>query len=142
MTDSAQYPPIDRLIPQRAPILMVDRLLEAQDDTARTCLTVRPDNFFLDEDGRLDETGLIEHIAQSASALAGYKALRAGSSRPPVGYIGEVKRFRLLRRPQMGETVITDISFGAETGGITLLTGETRVGDETVASTQMKISIA
>ena len=142
MTDSAQYPPIDRLIPQRAPILMVDRLLEAQDDTARTCLTIRPDNFFLDEDGCLDETGLIEHIAQSASALAGYKALRAGASRPPVGYIGEVKRFRLLRRPQRGETVITAISFGAETGGITLLTGETRVGDETVATTQMKISIA
>ena len=142
MTDSAQYPPIDRLIPQRAPILMVDRLLEAQDDTARTCLTIRPDNFFLDKDGCLDETGLIEHIAQSASALAGYKALRAGASRPPVGYIGEVKRFRLLRRPQRGETVITAISFGTETGGITLLTGETRVGDETVASTQMKISIA
>ena len=139
---SAPFPDITRLIPQRAPILMVDALLEAQDDTATTCLTVRPDNYFLDEDGRLDETGLIEHIAQSASALAGYKALRAGAEQPPVGYIGEVKRFRLLRRPQMGETVITAISFGAETGGITLLTGETRVGDETVATTQMKISIA
>ena len=30
MTDSTQYPPIDRLIPQRAPILMVDRLLEEE----------------------------------------------------------------------------------------------------------------
>ena len=97
---SAPFPDITRLIPQRAPILMVDALLEAQDDTATTCLTIRPDNYFLDEDGRLDETGLIEHIAQSASALAGYKALRAGAAQPPVGYIGEVKKFRCLRRPR------------------------------------------
>ena len=142
MTDSAQYPPIDRLIPQRAPILMVDRLLEAQDDTARTCLTVRPDNFFLDEDGCLDEVGLIEHIAQSASALAGYKALAQGASRPPVGYIGEVKRFRLVRRPQAGETLVTTVTLGAETGGVSLLTAETQAAGQTVATTQMKIFIA
>ena len=142
MTDSAQYPPIDRLIPQRDPILMVDRLLEAQDDTARTCLTVRPDNFFLDEDGRLDETGLIEHIAQSASTLAGYKALHAGAARPPVGYIGEVKRFRLVRRPQAGEMLVTTITLGVETGGVSLLTGETQAAGQTVAATQMKIFIA
>ncbi len=142
MTDGTQYPPIDRLIPQRAPILMVDRLLEAQDDTARTCLTVRPDNFFIDEDGCLDEVGLIEHIAQSASALAGYKALAQEAPRPPVGYIGEVKRFRLVRRPQTGETLVTTVTLGAETGGVSLLTGETQAADQTVATTQMKIFIA
>lgn len=139
---SAPFPDITRLIPQRAPILMVDRLLEAQDDTARTCLTVRPDNFFLDEDGCLDEVGLIEHIAQSASALAGYKALAQGASRPPVGYIGEVKRFRLVRRPQAGETLVTTVTLGAETGGVSLLTAETQAAGQTVATTQMKIFIA
>ena len=142
MTDSTQQLSIDRLIPQRAPILMVDRLLEAQDDTARTCLTIRPDNFFLDEDGCLDETGLIEHIAQSASALAGYKALRAGASRPPVGYIGEVKRFRLVRRPQAGEMLVTTVTLGVETGGVSLLTAEAQAAGQTVAATQMKIFIA
>ena len=59
--------PIEALIPQRDPILMVDELLEASDDAATTSLTVRDDNFFLDEEGKLAETGLIEHIAQSAS---------------------------------------------------------------------------
>lgn len=138
---SAPFPDITRLIPQRAPILMVDALLEAQDDTATTCLTVRPDNYFLDEDGRLDETGLIEHIAQSASALAGYKALRAGAAQPPVGYIGEVKKFSLHRLPRVGETLHTTVSFGTEVGGVTLLSAETRAGEELIASTQMKISM-
>ena len=141
MTDGTQYPPIDRLIPQRAPILMVDRLLEAQDDTARTCLTVRPDNFFIDEDGCLDEVGLIEHIAQSASALAGYKALAQGASRPPVGYIGEVKKFSLHRLPRVGETLCTTVRFGMEVGGVTQLSAETRSGEELIATTQMKISM-
>ena len=141
MTDSTQYPPIDRLIPQRAPILMVDRLLEAQDDTARTCLTIRPDNFFLDEDGCLDETGLIEHIAQSASALAGHKAVEAGATTPPVGYIGEVKKFSLHRLPRVGETLRTTVRFGMEVGGVTLLSAETRSGEELIATTQMKISM-
>lgn len=139
---SAPFPDITRLIPQRAPILMVDALLEAQDDTATTCLTVRPDNYFLDEDGRLDETGLIEHIAQSASALAGYKALRAGAEQPPVGYIGEVKKFRCLRRPRTGETLRTTLTLGAKAGGVTLLTAETQADGRTVASTHLKIFIA
>lgn len=142
MTPGTAYPHITRLIPQRDPILMVDALLEADGDTAKTCLTIRPGNYFLDEDNCLDETGLVEHIAQSASALAGYKALRQGAGVPPVGYIGEVKKFRCLRRPHLGETLTTTITLGAETGGVTLLTGETRVGEETVAATQMKIFIA
>lgn len=142
MTPGTAYPHITRLIPQCDPILMVDALLEADGDTAKTCLTIRPGNYFLDEDNCLDETGLVEHIAQSASALAGYKALRQGAEVPPVGYIGEVKKFRCLRRPHLGETLTTTITLGAETGGVTLLTGETRVGEETVAATQMKIFIA
>lgn len=130
---------IKELIPQRDPIVMVDRLEDVEGDVGVTSLVVRPENYFMDEDGKLAEPGLIEHIAQSASAFAGYRAVMAGAAEPPAGYIGEVKRFHCYRRPQMGETLRTTITMGAEAAGVTLLKGEVRVDGELVADTQMKI---
>lgn len=130
---------IKSLIPQRDPILMVDAFITADEDTAETGLTVTVGNFFC-EDGRLAEPGIIEHIAQSASAFAGYKAVRAGLP-VPIGYIGEVKKCHIHRRPAVGEALRTTITMGAEINGVTLLTGVTRVGEETVADTLMKIFV-
>ncbi len=133
---------IEDLVPQRDPVLMVDRLLEAGGGTALTSFTVRSGNFFLGEDGRLEAAGLIEHIAQSASAYAGYAARLAGSDAAPTGYIGEVRDFRCLFRPRTGDEMRTVIRVEAEAGGVTLVSGETRVGDETAAVTRMKIFVA
>ncbi len=132
---------IKNLLPQRDPILMVDALLSVNGEEAETSFTIRPGNFFLAENGRLEVTGLIENIAQSASAFAGYKAKLAGAVEPPLGYIGEVKNFRCRRRPQTGDELHTSIRLGAEVGGVILLSGETRVKEEIIAETQMKISI-
>ena len=136
---------IRRLIPQRDPIMMVDTLAEVDEESgvALTHLTIRGDNFFIKRDGLLSECGLIEHIAQSASAFAGYKALsEKGAGDPPKGLIGEVKRFSCHRRPALGETLDTTITFGIEVAGVTLLTGETRVNGELIADARMKIAVS
>ncbi len=135
------YEDVKKLIPQRDPIMMVDRVTNVEGDVATTGFTVRADNYFIDEDGLLGECGLIEHIAQSASAFAGYRALEAGATTPPVGYIGEVKKFRCYRRPNIGDELCTTITMGAEVAGITIITGKTCVAGEAIAETQMKISI-
>ncbi len=132
---------IKKLLPQRAPILMVDELLDVNGEEAQTSLTIRSDNFFIDEDERLEESGLIEHIAQSASAFAGYRTRLDGAVKPPIGYIGEVKNFRCYHRPQAGDKLHTTIRLGPEVGGVMLLSGETCIGAKTVADTQMKIFI-
>ena len=122
--------------------MLVDALVGVEGGAVRTRLTVRRDNCFVGEDGLLAEPGLVEHIAQSASAFAGYKAMEAGASEPPVGYIGEVRKFRCYRCPRVGEELQTTVTFGPEVGGVFVLTGETCVGEETVACTQMKIYVA
>lgn len=136
-----RYKNIKDLLPQRAPILMVDELLDVNGEEARASLTVRPGNFFLNEDGQLEASGLIEHIAQSASAFAGYKAKLAGAAEPPIGYIGEVKNFMCNRNPLVGEELLTTIRMEAEAGDVKLLSAETRTGKGIVAETQMKIFI-
>lgn len=130
-----------RLIPQRDPILMVDVLLRAEAHAVTTRLDIRPDNLFLDEEGRMEESGLIEHIAQSASVLAGHEALLQGAKEPPVGYLGEVKSFCCLRRPQAGDTLITTIRQEATADRIRLLHGEVCCEGEIVATTQLKICL-
>ncbi|WP_370860548.1 beta-hydroxyacyl-ACP dehydratase [Parabacteroides faecis] len=132
---------IKNLIPQRDPIMMVDKLIDVDGDVAVTSLTVRDDNYFIDENGLLAEPGLIEHIAQSASAFAGYRAMASGAVIPPVGYIGEVKRFHCYRRPYVDDELHTVITMGTEIAGVTVITGEIRLGDEIIADTQMKIFI-
>ena len=132
---------IKRLIPQREPFMMMDEI-EASDGThAVTALTVLKENYFILYDGTMAETGLIEHIAQSCSALMGLQVLEQEnpSEKPPVGLIGEIKRFECMRRPNIGEKVCTTIEFGFTFGNVTMATGESRVGDETIAKAQLKI---
>jgi 3-hydroxymyristoyl/3-hydroxydecanoyl-(acyl carrier protein) dehydratase len=148
---------IKRLIPQRYPMMMVSSFEATGEQSAATSLTVAADNYFLLPGSEMSETGLIEHIAQSASALAGWRALMAqkamendnakdevaneSTQHPPVGLIGEVKRFTCYRRARVGETVCTTVNFGLTFGAATLLTGESRVGDEVIAEANMKIFI-
>lgn len=134
-------PDITRLIPQRAPILLVDSLLRATDEEAETCYTVPANSFFLDDEGLLAETGLLEHIAQSASALAGWRAWQAGDGEPPLGFIGEVKKFRCYLRPAPGSELHTTVRLTAEAGNVWLMEGETRAGSCVLAETQLKVAI-
>ena len=145
---------IKQFIPQREPIIMVDRLVRVAAEEAVTSLVVRDTLCFVNETWCLSEPGLIEHIAQSASAFAGYAARAAGATKPPVGYIGEVKKFHCYRLPECGEELFkfhcyrlpecgeelfTTIAWGPEVGGVRIVSGETRAADEVVAETQMKI---
>lgn len=132
---------IEKLIPQRYPIVQVDKVISADENVAVTGLSVSAGNCFILQDGRMAENGLVEHIAQSASALAGHRALTSGAVNPPVGFIGEVKRCRFYGRPAVGAELTTTISMGAEVNGITIVTGETREGDTLLAETQMKIFV-
>ena len=127
------------LIPQRAPMVMIDAFFEGSDTEAHTGLTVRDDNLFC-VNGLFTEPGLIENIAQSASALAGYKAYRQHKT-APVGYIGEVKKFRIFRLPATGEQLKTSVLILSEVMKISLVAAEIKSGGETIATCQMKIFV-
>lgn len=130
---------IKELIPQRFPIMMVDTLYEADETDCMTGLTISADNMFCQE-GLFIEPGMIEHIAQSASAFAGVKA-KMKNEPTPVGYIGEVKKFKLVSKPKAGDVLTTSIHTVSEVQNVSLIKAETKVDDCVVASCQMKIFI-
>lgn len=130
---------IFELIPQRAPIVMVDTLYEADDVSGKTGLTISEDNIFC-RDNHMQEPGLIEHIAQSAAAFAGYKTFK-DELPPKLGFIGEIKKCKINTLPKAGERLTTNLKVLGEAAGITLVSAETFVSDTLIVSCQMKIFI-
>ena len=102
-------------------------------------MTVSEENIFC-KDGLFTEPGVIEHIAQSASAFAGYNA-KANNLPTPIGFIGEVKKFKIAKLPKVNDTLKTNIKIISEVMNVSLLTAETKVNGELIASCQMKIFI-
>ncbi|MBE6286901.1 MAG: hydroxymyristoyl-ACP dehydratase [Mediterranea massiliensis] len=129
-----------KLIPQRAPIVMVDAIYEVDAAGATTGLTITNDNIFCSQ-GCLQEVGLIEHIAQSAAALAGYEPFKQGLP-PKPGFIGEIKKCKLHRLPYTGETLHTRLEVKGEAAGVTLIAAQTCTTQGLVATCQMKIFIS
>ena len=64
-------PDIAQLIPQRSPFIMVDELLYGDDSLSRSRFLVRSGNLLVDR-GRFTPGGLLENIAQTVAAGAGY----------------------------------------------------------------------
>lgn len=125
------------LIPQRAPIVMVDEFLGIDNNISKTRLSVKDDNIFVD-DGILSECGLIEHIAQSAAARVGY-VFKTNNQEIPIGYIGSVNNFELKEFPKVGEVISTEIEIIQEVFNITLIQAKCYINDVEIASCKMKI---
>ena len=130
---------IKTIILQREPMMMVDTFYGATESETNTGLTIVDDNLFC-SNGLFTEPGLIEHIAQSASAFWGYKALLA--NRPsPLGFLGEVKKCSIHFLPKVGDELSTSIRFISEALGVSLFVAETKVNGTIVVECQMKIFI-
>ena len=127
------------LILQRAPIIMLDVFFEGSETEASTGFTIQSNNLFC-VNGRFTEPGLIEHIAQSALAHAGYKAL-CKQKTVPWGFIGEIKKFHVFRLPAVGEQLRTSVQVLSEVLNISLISAEIKSANELIAACQMKIGI-
>lgn len=125
------------LIPQKAPIVMVDTLYECQPDKAIVGLTIRSDNIFC-ENGLFREPGIIEHIAQSAALKAGYEQ-HINNTPPSVGYIGSLKNFTLQFLPSVGDQLVTTITVLHIVGDVVVLHGKVECEGRGVAECEMKV---
>ena len=128
---------IEKYIPQRAPVIMIDALWASEDVHASTSLTVQYDNLFVEE-GRFTEAGLLENIAQTAAAKVGYECSQKGIPVPP-GFIGAIKNLEIDYFPKVGETVHTIIKIENEIFGMTLISGEVSFDGKVIAKAEMKI---
>lgn len=125
------------LIPQRPPIVMVDKLIAVEDKKTITGLEILPANIFV-MNGRFREPGLIENIAQSAAAGVGYY-YRNKNEEVPVGFIGAVKNLVIHFLPEAGSEITTEIIIEHEVMNATLIRGVIFQDNKVVAECEMKI---
>jgi predicted hotdog family 3-hydroxylacyl-ACP dehydratase len=123
------------LIPQREPLVMIDRFYGIDGAMSYSSLTVREDNICV-RNGFLQDFGIIEHIAQSAAARVGYIAQQQGN-KPPVGFIGSIDNFTLTLLPATGATLYTQITVEQEFENITLISAVTHTSPAMDAAAQI-----
>lgn len=131
---------VENLIPQKAPFVMVDKLLFFEENNIIAGLTIPQDNIFVQE-GKFAESGIIEHMAQSVALYTGYQ-FYLKKEPAPTGYIGSVKDVEVLELPLAGEELVTEVKVIQEFMGITLVDIITKKNGVQIASAQMKTVLA
>jgi predicted hotdog family 3-hydroxylacyl-ACP dehydratase len=130
---------IANYLPQKPPMVMVGKLISVDDAKTLTSLVIRDDNIFC-IGHRLMEAGLIENMAQTAAAGAGYKA-KLENKIPQPGFIGGIKNLRIDSLPETGDEIITEIKIEHKVFDATVVTGSIYKENALIASCEMKIFI-
>lgn len=131
---------IETFIPQRFPMVMVDALWHYSPTEITSGLTVTESNIFT-HNQFLSEAGLIEHLAQSIALHKGY-SFYLNDMPAPVGYIGSIKNIEIFRCPNVGEQIRTEMEVVQEFMDVTLVKLRSFVGEELIASGEMKTVLA
>lgn len=102
--------PIHEFLPHRAPMLMVDYIVEISQWHVICEYTIAQDDVFLVE-GFLQEVGLIEHMAQTCSSIVGQNYYNEDYN-PEVdarviGFISGIRSVNISDLPQLGQCLRT-----------------------------------
>lgn len=127
---------IGKLIPQKSPFVMVDKLLHFEDKKVVAGLIISEENIFT-QNSKFTAPGLIEHMAQSVALYTGYKFFLKNENAPS-GYIGAIKKAEIFELPAVGMELKTTIVIVHDIMNVTLVTAETECDGKIIASSEMK----
>ncbi|PBJ12636.1 ABC transporter permease [Flavobacterium sp. ACN6] len=102
---------IQNYLPHRAPMLMVDLILDIDANFVETIFLIKEDNIFV-QNNVFIEAGLIENTAQTCSSIVGKKYFfdENGTENENVnviGFISALKNVKIHALPKVGDTIIT-----------------------------------
>jgi 3-hydroxyacyl-[acyl-carrier-protein] dehydratase len=133
MTDITAY------IPQRAPFVMVDDILEASEKISKTSFEIKDGHLFV-QDGVFTTPGLVENMAQTVAAGAGLSAQQQGRE-VSVGYIGALKNLKVDKLPKVGDVIETQVEFIHYIANVHVVRATVFNDNEPIASCEMKIFV-
>lgn len=137
MCEQKQFDDITKLIPQRPPMLMVQRMLSCDDTKVTTELDIVGDNIFV-EDGCLAEPGIIENMAQTAAVMQGWK-YREQANAADIRYLCEIRNLTIEKLPSVGETLKTIVEVKASAAGVIMVSCHSETASGVVANGSLKI---
>jgi len=131
---------IGTLIPQRKPIVMVDKLFFYSEKKIASGFTISSKNIFINE-GRFSAPGLIENMAQTVALHTGYKYYLAKKP-APIGYIGAIKKAEIFELPKTSQEIQTTVEIIHDIMGVTLVQAKVECEGKLIAQSEMKTALA
>lgn len=128
---------VEKYIPQKSPFVMVDMLIDSNPSESISQFLITNDNLFCKE-GKFQETGLIENIAQTAALASGYAACK-NKEAVKKGFIGAVKRMKVYQLPEINDNLTTRITTLNNVMFASIIKGEIKVDDVLIAECEMSI---
>lgn len=110
---------IRKLIPQKDPFVMVDRLYYFDDTRATSGLFISEENL-LSTETHFSEAGLIENMAQSVALFGGYGAFLNEGGKPQKGLLGAIKILEIFELPKIRTYIRTEIEVEYDIMGVKL----------------------
>ena len=130
---------IERLIPHRPPILMVDKLLHFDSGSALTEKTFKDSDYGV-KGGLVLESALIECMAQSVAIKEGIDA-EVNNRKPDTGMLVSVDNFDFIS-PVLSNTRLEIYAKKTDQiGSCVIIDGEIREGEKIVAKGGIKVFI-
>ena len=126
-------------IPQRAPFILIDELLDVSDDFSKTSFDIHEDHLFVNNHV-LTEPGIIENMAQTAAAGIGYYLHNHHNNL--VGFIGAIKSLIIDELPRVGEQIITEVAFLHRRLNAYVVEGSVYLHERKIASCEFRIFIS
>ena len=135
-----------RFIPQRPPIVVVHGLTTHSESNSTSVFYVEDGHLFV-RDGYLLESGIMENIAQTSALRSGYHFaakmdLSGDSKKPPIGFIGALKNFKIEQLPKVGQTLETTVTVLHELMGMQVIDAQVNVEGQVIATSEMKIFLS
>jgi predicted hotdog family 3-hydroxylacyl-ACP dehydratase len=130
-------PDITTLLPQGPPFILVDKMLFSDETVSRTSFRITAESPLVDQ-GRFTEGGLLENIAQTAAAGAGYHTWQTGGT-VATGFMVSVSNFIITALPQVGDELLTETTVKLRIPDIIVISGVVNCKEQVIATCEMKI---
>ena len=112
--------PIEHFLPHRAPMLMVDSILEISPTHVLCNFLTQDENIFV-EDGFFQEAGLMENMAQTCSSIVGQtfydEDYNPKSDKRIIGFISGVKKLAVFQLARTGDVIHTESTLTSQFDG-------------------------
>ena len=129
---------VESMIPQKAPMRVVNRLLAVGERFAVVEAVIPPDSPFLGQDGMLDEAAFLEIIAQATAALNGFRTPN-NQTTAPAGYLLGARKLDIRGTARAGDRLNVRVFKLARYGDFGIVQGTVAKGDEVVALGEVKV---
>lgn len=125
------------LIPQKSPFVLISTIEKIEGNKCTSTFLVE-ENHVMVNNNKLTESGLIENIAQTCAAKAGYESALNGKP-IPLGFIGDVRNFFCKRLPKIGSVISTIIEVEHKVFNTFIISGVVYENGSEIACCKMKV---